>query len=41
MKHLSDALADMQSNMQKETMTENIEDLNKILDDLIKLSFKL
>ena len=40
MKNLSDALANMQSNMQKEAMTENIEDLNKILDDLIKLSFK-
>ena len=40
MKNLSDALAAMQSNMRKETMNENIEDLNKILDDLIKLSFK-
>ena len=40
MKSLSDALADMQTNMQNETLIENIEDLNRILDDLIKLSFK-
>ena len=39
MKNLSNALANMQSNMQEEKLTENIEDLNRILDDLIKLSF--
>ena len=33
MKKLSDTLADMQSNMQQETMIENIEALNKILED--------
>ena len=40
MKNLSNAVASMQLNMQQKMLTENIEDLNMILDDLIKLSFK-
>ncbi len=40
MKKLSNTLKNMQLNMQRKMLTENIEDLNRILDDLIKLSFK-
>ena len=40
MKKLSNILKNMQLNMKRKMLTENIEDLNRILDDLIKLSFK-
>lgn len=39
MKALSKTIADMQDNMQSETLSENINDLNQLLDNLIKLSF--